>query len=143
MAEESSSEDDSTFEDVHQFIRNNMHDYETSMSYVAQDKDAEKQNQLIRILAEAEVQDGPEELVQDQMKSHGEEVEEHEDANQQPVFLNGSNVEAESTQNDNSFVNMGRPSDMNEDRIISKETRDALVRGSIRQDLFMQQSEMS
>ena len=42
LAEESSSEDDSTFEDVHQFIRNNMNDFETSMSYVAKDQAAEK-----------------------------------------------------------------------------------------------------
>ena len=39
------------------------------------------------------------------------------------MFERGSNIDGESsTQNNDSFVNMGRPSDMNEDRIISKET---------------------
>ena len=37
LNEDSSSDDDSTLEDVHQFIRNNMRDYETSMSHVARD----------------------------------------------------------------------------------------------------------
>lgn len=141
LAEESSSEDDSTFEDVHQFIRNNMNDYETSLSYVAQDKAEESKNHLQRILAEAGEQDGPEEV--EQLKTPEQETERVQDTNRDPVFINSSNVDAESTQNDNSFVNMGRPSDMNEDRVISKETRDALVRESVRKELFLQQSEMS
>lgn len=47
LAEEdegSSSDDDSTLEDVHQFIRNNMGDYETSMSYVDKEKNPKEQN---------------------------------------------------------------------------------------------------
>ena len=59
------------------------------------------------------------------------------------ILINGSQVEGESTLNDNSFVNMGRPSDMNEDRIISKETRDALLRASLQRDAFLQKSERS
>ena len=35
-----------------------------------------------------------------------------------------------------SFINMGRPSDMNEDRIISKETQDAIARENIRREML-------
>ena len=65
------------------------------------------------------------------------------------VFVKGASFNAESgrddesTQNHDSFVNMGRPSDMNEDRIISKETQDAMAREHIRKEMLRINSKKS
>ena len=120
-----------------------MGDYETSMSYVAQEKRREGGGEHpdggLKEAGPGKVQiqtEGKEEQMESLADQEVNQAEKGGATAGDLVFLKGSNTGEESTQNHDSFVNMGRPSDMNEDRIISKETQDAIARENIRKEML-------